>query len=88
MTDEDEAAVLADLEARPPIWMLWAQYPESFWMSVGPKTDAARLRFPSLESLMQANYDRVLSIQLSGDQTLILGREKHDADYKLFQKDR
>jgi hypothetical protein len=86
MADEDVAAVLAELRARPPRWMLWAQYPRSFWMANWPNTDAARLSFPSLESFMQANYDRVLRIELDGDQRLVLGCEKHDAACKLFQE--
>ena len=89
MADQDEAEVLAELRARPPRWMLWAQYSQSFWMGGWPNTDAARLRFPLLESFMQANYQSVLRIKLAGgqveDQMLILGCEKQGGACDLFQ---
>jgi hypothetical protein len=73
MTDRDEAGVEAELRAHPPQWMLSCRFPARFWMAVWPHTNPARLGFPKLESFMKANYPELLRIQMSTQQTLVLG---------------
>lgn len=73
MTAEDEARVESELRAHPPKWMLWARFPDAFWRSAWPNTHAASLSFPALERYMASNYREVLRVEMTGQQTLILG---------------
>ena len=80
MTDQDEAAAVAELAAHPPRWMLWAQFPPGFWLSVWPKTDTSRLQFPSLEAFMQNHYREVLRVQFA-NLTLTLAGIRQDRSF-------
>jgi hypothetical protein len=72
MTDQDEAAVEAELRAHPPKWMLACRFPPRFWSAIWPHTNPGRLEFPRLERYMSANYREQLRVEMGTQQTLIL----------------
>ena len=73
MTERDETDVLAELRAHPPQWMLWARFPEKFWLGVWPHTNPARLDFPKLENFMKENYREAMRVEMTNQQSLVLG---------------
>lgn len=65
MSDQDEAAALAELRRSPPARILYFDFPEKELLSIWPASNPARLRFRHLESYIAANYHRVGAIDTS-----------------------
>jgi len=63
MADQDEAAALTELRAKPPARILYFNFGERELLEIWPASDPARLRFRKLEMYVAANYHRVGCIQ-------------------------
>jgi hypothetical protein len=59
MTDDDEGALLAELEGRPPTWVIYNDLPVSEILRVFPSSDPKRLRFLRLEAWLKGRYEAV-----------------------------
>ena len=56
MTDDDEAAALKELQARPPKWVLYEDVSPEIYLKHWPSSDPKRLRMNSIEEFFRANY--------------------------------
>ena len=63
MSDQDEAAALAELRKSPPARVLYFNFDERELLGIWPASDRARLRFHDLETYLACNYHRVSSIR-------------------------
>ncbi len=63
MSDQDEAAALAELRQCPPARVLYFNLDERELLGIWPASDPARLRFRSLEKYLASNYHQVGSIE-------------------------
>jgi hypothetical protein len=59
MTDDDEAAALKELQARPPQWVLYEDIPPEIYLKHWPSGDPKRLRMNSIEQFFKKNYRTV-----------------------------
>ncbi len=65
MSDQDEAAALAELRKSPPARVLYFNLAERELLETWPASDPARLRFHGLETYLAANYHQVGCIRTS-----------------------
>lgn len=56
MTSQDEAAALADLQARPPQWIVYSNIPPQAYLRIWPTSDPTRLRMTTIESYISNTY--------------------------------
>jgi hypothetical protein len=56
MDEEDERAVLADLESRPPKWVLFLELTHEEYLRVFPAGDKGKVQFTAIESWIRAGY--------------------------------
>lgn len=65
MSDQDEAAALAELRRSPPSRILYFDFPEHELLAIWPASNPSRLRFRHLESYIAANYHQIGAIDTS-----------------------
>jgi hypothetical protein len=63
MSDQDEAAALAELRRCPPARVLYFNLDERELLGIWPASDPERLRFRGLEKYLASNYHQVGSIE-------------------------
>jgi hypothetical protein len=63
MSDQDEAAALAELRQRPPARVLYFNLDERELLEIWPASDPARLRFHGLEQYLASSYHQVGAIR-------------------------
>ena len=56
MTPDDESSALRDLEAKPPRWIVWHDFPRELILKNWPNSDPNRLNFPRLEAFFASKY--------------------------------
>jgi hypothetical protein len=59
MSDQDEAAALAELRKSPPARVLYFDLDERELLEIWPASDPGRLRFHGLETYLASNYHQV-----------------------------
>lgn len=64
MTDVDERSALADLERKPPRWVLYQDVPPEAYLRIWPTSDPKRLRMKLLEEFMHSRYHAVRQYRL------------------------
>jgi len=80
MTEDDERAVIRELEANPPRWVVyWDVSPERFLMTL-PSADPTRLKFHLVEKYLRTNY-RIVSTHERGrgPYSVLERRDRNDA---------
>ncbi len=56
MTTEDEQRVLAELQAHPPDYVVYFEFPPATFFGIWPNANPRRARFPLIESYLHQNY--------------------------------
>jgi hypothetical protein len=56
MGSREVQSAIADLRAKPPHRVIWHDLSEAFVLKNWPSSDRTRLRFPEMETFLQANY--------------------------------
>ncbi|HEY1494502.1 MAG TPA: hypothetical protein VGF49_08155 [Candidatus Solibacter sp.] len=56
MSAEDERTALAELDAKPPQWILYRDVAPGDYLRIWPGSDPARLRMSSIEAWLRTNY--------------------------------
>ena len=56
MGPQDEAAVVADLRANPPHWIVWHDFSDRMVLKNWPHSDPARMRYPAIEAFFAEGY--------------------------------
>ena len=72
MDENDERALLGQLQRNPPQWLLYADIPPDAILRMWPSTDPTRLRFEAVENFIHANYHRVDAVSHPGVDLQIL----------------
>jgi hypothetical protein len=72
MSHADEEAALAELQASPPKWVLYSDFPKEAYLRIWPSSDPTRLHMPSIEEFIRSRYHLVEEINLSNGEFRIL----------------
>jgi hypothetical protein len=62
MSAEDEQGAIADLEAAPPRWVLYENFPAKAVLEIWPNSDPALIPMTALNTYLQQHYHRVDTI--------------------------
>ncbi len=60
MADADVRSAIASLKSNPPRWVIWHDFTQGYILKNWPNSDRTRLRFPEMETYLQASYHVVV----------------------------